>query len=141
VHSPESEGEKVFDSIRLKATEHGLDFPIAVDSGMKTWQAWSNSMWPSVYLIDKRGLVRYWWYGELNWKGSEGEVFMREKIEEFAGQKNGTRIATRLRGSNPETVRRATASQVWISNLIRKRAHRGQSAALHFLFLGPKVKE
>jgi hypothetical protein len=87
VHSPESEGEKVVASIRQKAAQHGLEFPIAVDSNQKTWQAWSNSIWPSVYLIDKRGLVRYWWYGELNWQGSEGEKFLREKIEELLAEK------------------------------------------------------
>ena len=31
--------------------------------------------------LDKEGYVRYWWYGELNWAGAEGEKFMREKIE------------------------------------------------------------
>ena len=44
-------------------------------------------MWPSVYLIDKRGAVRYWWYGELNWQGSQGEKYMREKIEELLAEK------------------------------------------------------
>jgi hypothetical protein len=43
-------------------------------------------MWPSVYLIDKKGHVRYWWYGELNWKGTEGEKFMREKIVELLAE-------------------------------------------------------
>jgi hypothetical protein len=27
--------------------------------------------------------VRYWWYGELNWQGAQGERFMRQKIEEL----------------------------------------------------------
>lgn len=75
------------DSIRRKAKEHGLDFPIAVDTNQKNWQAWSNSIWPSVYLIDKQGHVRYWWYGELNWQGSEGEKYMRERIQELLAEK------------------------------------------------------
>jgi peroxiredoxin len=87
VHTPESEGEKVVDSIRRKAKEHGLEFPIAVDTNQQNWQAWSNSVWPSVYLIDKRGHVRYWWYGELNWQGSEGEKYLRGKIEELLAEK------------------------------------------------------
>ena len=87
MHTPESEGEKDVDGIRRQATEHGLDFPIAVDGNLNTWQAWSNSMWPSVYLIDKRGAVRYWWYGELNWQGSDGEKYMRERIEELLAEK------------------------------------------------------
>ena len=38
------------------------------------------------YLIDKRGRVRYWWYGELNWQGAGGEAFMRGKIEELLAE-------------------------------------------------------
>jgi len=83
VHTPESEGEKVPSSIRKKARESGLEFPIAVDSDRENWQAWSNNIWPAVYLIDKRGFVRYWWYGELNWQGTDGEQYIRNKIREL----------------------------------------------------------
>lgn len=75
------------ENVRKKAAEDGLVFPIAVDNGMKNWNAWSNSMWPSVYLVDKQGRVRYWWYGELNWQGAEGDKYMREKIDELLAEK------------------------------------------------------
>lgn len=63
-----------------------MRYPVAVDPDKKTWNAWANNMWPSVYLIDKRGHVRYWWYGELNWQGGDGEKFMRGKIEELLAE-------------------------------------------------------
>ena len=44
-------------------------------------------MWPSVYLIDKRGRVRNWWYGELNWDGAKGEEFIRKRIEDLMAEK------------------------------------------------------
>ena len=56
------------------------------DIEMKNWNAWGNSMWPSVYLIDKRGYIRYWWYGELNWKTTEGEKIMRKQIEKLLAE-------------------------------------------------------
>jgi hypothetical protein len=43
-------------------------------------------MWPSVYLIDKKGRVRYWWYGELNWKEAGGQRIMAAKIEELLAE-------------------------------------------------------
>jgi hypothetical protein len=58
-----------------------------VDNRLQTWNAWSNTIWPSVYLIDKKGNVRYWWYGELKWDGTDGEKFMREKIVELLAEK------------------------------------------------------
>lgn len=67
--------------------EAQLKFPVVVDNDKKTWNNWGNTMWPSVYLIDKKGYIRYWWYGELNWKGTEGEKIMRKRIEELLAEK------------------------------------------------------
>jgi hypothetical protein len=59
---------------------------VAVDNESQTWKAWTNRVWPAVYLIDKQGYVREWWYGELNWQGTDGERFMRERIEELVAE-------------------------------------------------------
>ena len=45
-------------------------------------------MWPSVYLIDKQGRIRYWWYGELNWKGAGGQKIMAQRIEELLAEES-----------------------------------------------------
>jgi hypothetical protein len=63
-----------------------MKYPIAVDRDAKTWKAWENQFWPSVYLIDKKGFVRYRWDGELNWKETKGEPIMRKKIEELLAE-------------------------------------------------------
>ena len=44
-------------------------------------------MWPSTYLIDKRGYIRFWWYGELNWQGAEGKNFMCQRIESLLAER------------------------------------------------------
>jgi peroxiredoxin len=87
LHTPETQGEHDVDAVRAAAQRAGLEFPIAIDGHASNWKAWGNSMWPSVYLIDKQGGVRYWWYGELNWEGAKGEEFMRGKIEELLAEK------------------------------------------------------
>ena len=83
VHTPETDGEKKLDSVRRKVKEHEIKYAVAVDGAGKTWQAWGNRYWPSVYLIDKQGFVRYRWDGELNWKDTRGEKLMRERIEQL----------------------------------------------------------
>jgi len=82
IHRPESQGERVVETVREKAAETGLTHPIAVDNDSQNWDAWANNVWPSVYLIDKQGFVRHWWYGELNWQGAQGQRRLRAKIEE-----------------------------------------------------------
>lgn len=83
IHTPEGEGEKVIESIKKKAKEEKLLFPIVVDNDKQNWNAWGNSMWPTVYLIDKQGYMRTFWMGELKWQGTDGEKIIRDQIEEL----------------------------------------------------------
>ena len=77
----------IVDRIREKMKEHKLTFPVAVDNQLKNWQAWDNRWWPCVYLIDKKGFVRYRWDGELNWQKAGGQETMRKKIDELLAEK------------------------------------------------------
>ena len=88
IHRPETKGERLVEAVQKKAAETGLTHPIAIDNDSQNWDAWANRVWPSVYLVDKQGFVRYWWYGELNWQGIEGERWMRAKIEGLLREKN-----------------------------------------------------
>ncbi len=87
IHTPETESERSLDNLRRKVEEYKISYPVAFDAKSENWKAWANSMWPSVYLIDKQGHVRQWWYGELNWQGANGEESMRGKIQELIDEK------------------------------------------------------
>jgi hypothetical protein len=87
VHTPETNEEKKIEKIRTKVKANGMKYPIAVDGSAKTWQAWGNRFWPSIYLIDRKGNVRYRWDGELNSRASKGEKIMRDKIKELLAEK------------------------------------------------------
>ena len=87
MHTPETAREREVENVRQDAADAGLTFPIVVDNQKRNWDAWGNSMWPSTYLIDKEGYVRYWWYGELNWQDAEGEALLRKRIEELLAEK------------------------------------------------------
>ncbi len=87
MHTPEVEDEHNVESVKRKVKEAEFTFPILIDNERRNWNAWGNSVWPSVYLIDKHGYVRYWWLGELNWEGAEGEKILRSRIEELLTEK------------------------------------------------------
>lgn len=86
IHTPETEGDRNTEKLRQKVKDNGLLFPILIDSHRQNWDAWGNNVWPSVYLVDRQGRVRYWWYGELKWGGRDGEKLMRSRIEELLGE-------------------------------------------------------
>lgn len=83
VHTPETSEERDTGSVRRKAAGEKFTFPILIDGKGANWNAWGNSMWPAVYVIDQRGYLRYFWPGELKWQGNDGEKFMRDRIEEL----------------------------------------------------------
>jgi hypothetical protein len=74
--------------VRKKVEDEKIAYPIAVDNDAKTWRAWGNRYWPSVYLIDKQGNVRYRWNGELNFNGIPGEKLMRQRIEALLAEQD-----------------------------------------------------
>jgi hypothetical protein len=83
IHTPETQGEKNVKTLQEKLKDAGLTFPVAVDNETTMWKRYYNNYWPSVYLIDKDGVARWAWQGELGWKGAKGETLMREKIDDL----------------------------------------------------------
>ncbi|MFL5244946.1 MAG: redoxin domain-containing protein [Gemmataceae bacterium] len=88
IHTPESDSEKKLAAVKQKAKANKMEYPIAVDTQGKAWAAWNNQYWPAIYLVDKKGKVRYRWDGELNYGSVKGEAIKREKIEELLKEKN-----------------------------------------------------
>lgn len=87
IHTPEFEGEADLKRVRAKALQNALKFPIAVDNNRQNWRNWNNRYWPSIYLIDKKGRVRYRWEGELDSGTTKGERLMRRRIDELLAEK------------------------------------------------------
>ncbi len=58
-----------------------MKFPIAVDNDRSNWKVWYNRYWPTVYVDDWRGRVRYGWEGELSYQGASGEETVRKLVE------------------------------------------------------------
>ena len=88
IHRPETQQERDIDKVKKKAAEAGIEYPVAIDNESLMWNAWANCVWPSIYLLDKNGYVRYWWYGELNWQGAESEKYLRSRIQELIEEKS-----------------------------------------------------
>lgn len=87
IHTPETSSERDVELLRKRVNDAGFQFPVLIDNDLSNWNAWGNSMWPSVYLVDRQGRIRYWWYGELNWQGADGEKRMRQRIIELLAEK------------------------------------------------------
>ncbi|KAA1257665.1 Thiol-disulfide oxidoreductase YkuV [Rubripirellula obstinata] len=81
IQTPELSSERSADLVRAAAIKEGIEYPVLLDLKSSNWNAWHNTMWPTVYLIDKKGFLRRWWQGEMNWQGNPGEKDMRGTVE------------------------------------------------------------
>jgi thiol-disulfide isomerase/thioredoxin len=81
VHTPETEAERNPANVAKKVKELGISYPVLVDSDHENWKRWQQRIWPTIYLIDKQGRVRYGWEGELEYQGAGGEAKMTRLIE------------------------------------------------------------
>ncbi|GDX95364.1 thioredoxin [Planctomycetia bacterium] len=86
IHTPETNAEQDSAAVKNKAAGAGFTFPVLIDTAKANWNAWGNSMWPSVYLVDKRGYLRYFWPGELKWNGASGDAWIGARIEELLAE-------------------------------------------------------
>jgi thiol-disulfide isomerase/thioredoxin len=84
VHTPEFAFAKDSSRVAEATRRFGFDFPIAVDSDYKIWDAFHNEAWPADYLVDKDGMVAYMHVGE----GEYGDF--ERKIQELLKQANPT---------------------------------------------------
>ncbi|MBE2223695.1 MAG: redoxin domain-containing protein [Anaerolineae bacterium] len=74
VHYPEFNHEKEIDNVRNAAAEMGVAYPIAIDNDRLTWNAYNQRYWPTRYLIDKEGNIRYIHIGEGAYEESEAAI-------------------------------------------------------------------
>jgi hypothetical protein len=87
VHTPETPEERVRENVVRKVKEYKITYPVLLDQNGENWQRWGQQYWPTVYLIDKKGRVRYRWEGELEYRNAGGEEKMAVRIEDLLKEK------------------------------------------------------
>ncbi len=73
-HYPEFKYEADLDNLKKAVEEDGILFPVAQDNNGRTWSAYKTSDWPTLYLIDKRGRIRYVHLGEGDYDEIESNI-------------------------------------------------------------------
>ena len=76
VSAPEFAFEHVVSNVESAAASLGVDYPVAVDDNLATWDAYSNQYWPADYLIDPTGVVRAYNFGEGGYGAMESNIRM-----------------------------------------------------------------
>src|ERR1700745_1062894 len=81
VHTPEFTFAQYESNVERGIREFALTYPIVIDSDREIWKAFANRYWPTKYLLDKEGYLRYAHFGEGEYR--ETEEGIRELLREI----------------------------------------------------------
>ena len=83
IHTPETSSERVDANVVRHVKDFKIEYPVLFDQSGTNWGRWQQRYWPTVYLIDRKGKVRFRWIGELNYGGKRGEARMAQLVEDY----------------------------------------------------------
>ena len=87
VHSPEFEFEKDYDNVVEAVEKHELEYPVVRDNNFRTRRLFGNRYWPTKYLLDANGKMRFRHIGEGAYQ--ETELAIRALLEEAGNDVSG----------------------------------------------------
>jgi AhpC/TSA family len=74
VHSPGYSFGRDRDTVERAVGRLGIGYPIALDPDFEIWRAYSVRGWPARYLFDRRGILRWFHFGEGDYDGTERAI-------------------------------------------------------------------
>lgn len=71
VHTPEFFFEEKYDNVKAAVDKYGIKYPVALDNEATVWRAYNTRYWPTKYLVDAEGRIRYSHIGEGAYEDTE----------------------------------------------------------------------
>ncbi len=74
VHTPEFEPEKDTGRLEKAIKRFDIEYPVIQDDQYKIWKSYRNRYWPTLYIINKDGIITYIHEGRGDYDIIEGEI-------------------------------------------------------------------
>ena len=71
VHSPEFDEERNVEHLRREVASLGISYAVVTDNDFQTWNAYKVEAWPTIFLLDKQGRIRWMRVGEGDYDVAE----------------------------------------------------------------------
>jgi thiol-disulfide isomerase/thioredoxin len=88
VHSPEFDDERKVENLRREVVSLEIRYPVVTDNDYQTWNAYHVEAWPTAFLLDKQGRIRWMHVGEGDYDEAERLIqrLLAEKDTEPEGK-------------------------------------------------------
>ena len=73
-HYPEFSHEEDLDNLKQAVSDLKIPYAVVQDNDGINWRAYQNRYWPTLYLIDKQGRLRYVHIGEGRYDETERAI-------------------------------------------------------------------
>lgn len=90
VHTPELDYERNVDNLRKEVAALGITYPVVTDNDYSTWQTYKVEAWPTLFVLDKEGRVRWTHVGEGAY--NETEDVIKKLLAEQEPAKSGANL-------------------------------------------------
>lgn len=84
VHTPELDFERDIDQLRREVAKLDIKYAVVTDQDYSTWKAYGVEAWPTLFVLDKQGRVRWTHVGEGYY--DETERVIKKLLAEEPGQ-------------------------------------------------------
>jgi hypothetical protein len=74
VHSPGYSFGRDGETVARAVERLGVRYPVCLDPDYEVWKAYGVRGWPARYLFDRRGLLRWFHFGEGDYEGTERAI-------------------------------------------------------------------
>jgi thiol-disulfide isomerase/thioredoxin len=74
VHTPETYSEYNLDNVRREIPSLEIKYPVLTDNDYKTWKAYNVEAWPTIFVVDKQGRIRWVHMGEGRYEETEDVI-------------------------------------------------------------------
>jgi hypothetical protein len=74
VHSPGYSFGRDGAAVARAVERLNIEYPVALDPDFEVWRAYGVRGWPARYLFDRRGLLRWFHFGEGDYEGTERAI-------------------------------------------------------------------
>jgi peroxiredoxin len=74
VHSPEFDEERKVENLRRAVASLAISYPVVTDNDYRTWKAYDVEAWPTTFLLDKQGRIRWKHVGEGDYDEAERQI-------------------------------------------------------------------
>lgn len=74
VHTPETDSEYNLENVRREVPSLGIKYPVVTDNDYQTWKAYNVEAWPTIFVLDKQGRIRWLHVGEGMYEETENVI-------------------------------------------------------------------